>query len=365
MSKTTIDVDTRTFVRFWLVLLGIGLIILFLYKAATGLIIIGVSIFLALALRPLVNHLSIFFTKRSRIGRTHKTLSAVLAYSIVFLTFIVIIVVVGPVIVDETAKFIADFPRLFENTIGGWDGINRFGESIGVSDLSGEISKALSNFSNNIVNNLGSTVMTVGDSLAKGGLTIILTLLFMLEGPGIMERFWKNLSARKEDQKSVSVYRRIVSRMSTVVSTYVSHQVIVALIDGLSATIIVFVLSLIFQFSPGLAIPMGLVAFIFYLIPMFGQFIGGAIISFVLLCSSPIAAAVFIVVYILYAQVENNFIAPKIQGDALRLNIVVVLSALVIGMYMFGLIGAIIAIPVAGCIRILIEEYPKLKALHE
>ena len=67
----------------------------------------------------------------------------------------------------------------------------------------------------------------------------------------------------------------------------------------------------------------------------------------------------------MYAQVENNIIAPKIQGDALKLRPVVVLGAIVIGMYMFGLLGAIIAIPIAGCIRVLVEEYPNIRAARK
>ena len=55
-------------------------------------------------------------------------------------------------------------------------------------------------------------------------------------------------------------------------------------------------------------------------------------------------------------------IAPKIQGDALKLRPVVILCAIVIGMYMFNLLGAIIAIPIAGCIRVLVEEFPNFRA---
>jgi predicted PurR-regulated permease PerM len=107
---------------------------------------------------------------------------------------------------------------------------------------------------------------------------------------------------------------------------------------------------------------MGMVTMLFYLIPMFGQFIGGTLVTVLLLFSSPIAAIIFAVIYIIYAQIENNVIAPKIQGNALKLPAVIILIAIVIGMYMFGLIGAIVAIPIAGCIRVLIDEYPNIKA---
>ena len=74
------------------------------------------------------------------------------------------------------------------------------------------------------------------------------------------------------------------------------------------------------------------------------------------------AGLVFAIIYIIYAQIENNVIAPKIQGDALNLRPVTILCAITVGIYMFGLLGAIITIPIAGCIRVLFEEYPNIKA---
>ena len=103
-------------------------------------------------------------------------------------------------------------------------------------------------------------------------------------------------------------------------------------------------------------------AALFYLIPMFGQIISVCLVVVILAISSPVAAIIFALVYIIYAQIENNVIAPKIQGSALKLPAVVILGSMIIGMYMFGLLGAIIAIPIAGCIRVLIEEYPKIKS---
>ena len=369
MSKNIVEVDTRTILRFWLILLGIGLVILFFYKALTGLAIIGISIFLALALKPFVNKLNNFKTKHFGVNKSHRTASVVLAYSIIAAFLIGIIAIAGPVVVNETSKFIEQLPTKFNESIGGWDGINDFGHSIGVNNLQEEITKALSSLSDGILGNLGSTVVTsisaISDLIMKGVLILILTLLFMLEGPGIMNTIWKSLGSRKEDEKPISVAKRIVHRMSNVISTYVSRQVAIALFDGCATMFLVFILSLIFQFSPDLAVPMGLIAFVFYLIPMFGQFINACIVSAILAFSSPIAAGIFLVVYIIYAQIENNVISPKVQGSALKLPAVAILAAMVIGMYMFGILGAIIAIPIAGCIRILIEEYPNIKTARE
>lgn len=364
MSKR-IETDFRTFVKFWSVPLVIIAMLFFLNKALTGLIIIGASIFLALALKPLVHKVNNFFTKHFGKDKKHQTLSAVLAYFIVVLVVGSIVAIVGPVVVNETARFIQHFPETFENTFGGWEGVNNFGKSIGVNDLHTQIDNALTGLSNNLLgllgNNLVSSVSGAADIIMKITLVLVLTLLFLLEGPSIAEELWKGVED-EDNKKMVEVAKRIVSKMANVVSTYVSRQVIVALIDGCATMLIVLVVSLMLGSPSSLAVPMGLITALFYLIPMFGQFIGGTLVTLLLMSSNVWAGLIYAIIYIIYAQIENNIIAPKIQGDAMKLQPVVILSAIVIGMYMFGLLGAIIAIPIAGCVRILVEEYPNIKA---
>ena len=367
MSKR-IETDWQTFIKFWSVPLIIAFVLFFVYKALTGLVIIGISIFLALALKPLVNRVNDFFTKHFGKDKKHQTLSAIFAYLIVVVVIGAILAIVGPVVVNETARFVQNVPETFETTIGGWEGINSLGKQIGIDDLHGQIIVALNNVSNDLLgvlgNSLVSNVSGVADIIMKIVLVLVLTLLFLLEGPGMMQSLWRTLDSG-EDRKEVTVAKRVTSKMAGVVSTYVSHQMIVAMIDGCASMIIVFILSLIFGFSPSLAVPMGMITMIFYMIPMFGQFIGGTLVTLILLFSNPLAGLVFAVVYIIYSQFENNLISPKIQGDALHLHLVTILFAITIGMYMFGLLGAIIAIPIAGCIRVLIDEYPNIRAIRE
>ena len=180
----------------------------------------------------------------------------------------------------------------------------------------------------------------------------------------MVKSLWKYLETN-DDKKAAKVTRTIITKMANVVSTYVSRQVLVAVLDGCVTMIIVFILSLVFRFSPNLAIPMGMITMLFYLIPMFGQFIGGSIVTVLLMSSNLWAGLIFAAIYIGYSQIENNIIAPKIQGNALKLRPVIILCAIIIGMYMFGLLGAIIAVPIAGCIRVLFEEYPNIKAARE
>lgn len=368
MSKK-IETDTWTFIRFWAIPGIAYLLYLFVGKAIEGLVVIGISIFLALALKPLVRKVNSFFNKHFGKDKKHQTASAVLAYLIVVLVLGAIVAIVGPVVVNETAKFVQHFPETFDKTFGGWEGINNFGKNFGINNLEGEITNALNGLSSSLLgvlgNNLMSSVSGAASIVMKVALVLVLTLLFLLEGPGLVESFWNMVGAKDEDGKSAKVGRRVVAKMANVVSTYVSRQVVVAILDGCASTVIVFILSFIFDFSQTLALPMGMITMTFYLIPMFGQFIGGTLVTALLFFSNPLAGAVFAIVYVLYSQIENNIISPKIQGNALNLKPVIILCAVTIGMYMFGLLGAIIAIPIAGCIRVLVDEYPNIKAARE
>ena len=115
MYKKTIEVDTKTFVRFWLVILAFGLIGLFIWKALTGLIIVGIAIFLAIAIQPLATRIN------KLIKRQTSSLSSVIAYGLVIVVLGVIVAVITTVMIDETVQIVGQLTTTFEHTLGGWD----------------------------------------------------------------------------------------------------------------------------------------------------------------------------------------------------------------------------------------------------
>ena len=150
----------------------------------------------------------------------------------------------------------------------------------------------------------------------------------------------------------------ILDRLAQVVARYVTGALTVSLINGCATTLVVFTLSAIFGFlSSGLAVPFGMITGILSLIPMFGSFIGGSIVSILLAFNSPAAGIIFFIYILIYLQIEANFISPKVQSRGMKLPAHVVLSAVTNGVNMIGLIGAIVAIPITGCIKILIDEF--------
>ena len=350
--KNSIDIDTRTFVRFWLVVIGLGLAIFALYTGRTALIILGVSLFLALALNAPVSRISRRLPGKSRVAAT------AIAYVAVILFLGAIITLVIPPIVQQTAKFAQNAPAFVENATESWHGLNGVIEQY---NLKPQLDSAL----NSIKDSAGGWASNVGQSAINGIgsvfafitamiLVLVLTFLMLIEGPTWMQRIWKlyNNKGRME------IHKRIASRVYGVFTGYVTGQLTVSAIGATFAGLTVFVLSLFFPALPSsLAFPTAAITFTLSLIPMFGAMIGGVIITALLALNNIPAAIIYAVYFIVYQQIENNFISPNIQARKIELSALAILAAVTIGLYMFGIVGGIIAIPIAGSIRIFIDEY--------
>ncbi len=361
MSRS-IQVDTKTFIRFWLVVAAILVIILLLGQALGGLLIVGAALFLAIAIWPLVKKVDKTINKKkSRLG-----LSAGLVVGGVVLIFLFAVMVIAPALITETSRVVSTAPEQIQKTISSWDGINDFGQMFGISDAKTQIINGIKQFSTNLLPSIPQTLFAsigaVASTITNLILVVVLTILFLTQGPGLIDSFWHKMGNKNSEKTALA--QEITGKLANVVARYVTGQVLVAILDGLITGLAVFVLSLIFGFSSGLALPMGMIAMIFYLIPMFGPIITAILVSLILFFSSPLAALSFLIFYVIYEQIENNVIAPKVQGNSMSLPPLIILCSIVIGMYMFGLVGAIISIPIAGCIKVLIDEYPKIRAVR-
>jgi predicted PurR-regulated permease PerM len=176
----------------------------------------------------------------------------------------------------------------------------------------------------------------------------------LVEGPMWLERLWGVYN----DEERMKRHRNLVHRMYTVVTGYVTGQLTVSGIGAALAGLVVFILSLFIQGVPSnLALPTVAIAFTLSLIPMFGATISGIIISLLLVLNNVSAGIIFAVYFIVYQQIENNFISPTIQSRKLELSALTVLASVTIGLYVFGLAGGIISIPIAGCIKVLLDDY--------
>lgn len=349
--KVKIEIETSTFVRFWLVVIGFATAILLIWLASPALIVIGIALFLALALNPPVSRLASVMPGKSRIGAT------AIAYLIVISALGAFLFTVIPPVIDQSAKLAQEAPTLIDQVSSQRVYVNDFVDRYNLGD---QVDQAINNAkvqANNAASNLGNIIVSGVGTVLNGAITLliilVLTFLMLIEGPKWLERLW----GLYNNQERLERHRSLVERMYRVVTGYVNGQLVVAAIASICAMVVILVLSFSFGLTANIALPLGAIVFLFGLIPAVGATLSAIVVTIVLLFNSVPAALIFLAYFVVYQQIENNFISPTIQSRAVELSTLAILSAILIGGTLFGFLGVLIAIPIAGCVRVLLVDY--------
>jgi len=166
-----------------------------------------------------------------------------------------------------------------------------------------------------------------------------------------LKKFWDT-----QDPEKSTRHRRVLQKMYKVVTGYVNGQLIIALIAGFFSLIVLLIVSSVLDVTVN-AVVYALIITLTSLIPMFGATIGAIVV--VALCafvSWPLAG-IMAAFFFVYQQVENATIQPGIQARQNELTPLLVFIAALVGVGFGGILGAFIAIPIAGCLRVWIVEY--------
>lgn len=350
--RVKIDIDTRTFVRFVLVLLAFGVGILAIYHLRTPLTLIGISVFLALALSHPINWIArhIPGDKEHRVGAT------AIAYFIVMTLLAGVLLLIVPPVIEQSSKFAQTVPSLIDQVADQRqvfdDFIQKYGLQEQVDQAIDNAKSQASSFATNVggvlVNGVGATL----NGLVNLLFVLVLTFLMLVEGPMWLRRLW----GLYQDEEKLERHRNLVYRMHRIVTGYVNGQLIVASIAAVCTLVVILILSAIFPLPANLAIPLAVIVLISGLVPLVGATIGAVLVSLILALNSLPAALIFAVYFVIYQQIENNFISPTIQAKTVEVSALTILIAILLGVSLMGLLGALIAIPLAGCIRVLVKD---------
>ena len=308
-------------------------------QLATVLVYIGVALFLALGLDPIVRFLE------RKLPRPAAVTSVVLGVIIVFAGIMLAII---PILIDQIATLIKDAPGMVQDfTSSAWflHFTDQYGDSVDEA-----IQGALKFVQDpNNLTQIGGGLLAVGAGIA-GGVTgvmivLILTLYFMAS-----LRAMKSVSARFVPAYARPRFSELLEDVSGAVGRYVIGQVSLATING--------VLSLIFLSIVGAPMPalLALVAFIGSLIPLVGTLSGSIINTLLCFFVSPTTALVTGIYYLVYMQIEAYVISPRIMSKAVAVPGAIVVIAAVGGGSLGGVLGALVAIPVAASAIIIIQK---------
>jgi len=327
-----------------------------------AILLIAVAFFLALALNPSVGALSHRLPGKSRI------LATLIAYILILGVIGAFIYVAVPPTIDQTINFINNLPN-YINNLREQQGFmaDVFNDFIARYQLQDELTTVVHGIQSQALNaagGIGSSVLTGVSSFFVGLVTVItllvLTFLMLVEGPQWQRRIFSLIPDRIKAER----YHNLAVKMYGVVSSYVNGQLIVALIAATLGLVTLFILSQIFTLPLGIILPLVGVIFLTDMIPMIGATIGAIIVIVVLLFSDFGAALSFLVYFVIYQQIENNFIQPVVQARTVALSALSILIAVILGVGLLGLVGGILAIPIAGCIRVAVIDYIEHRRAH-
>lgn len=301
---------------------------------------VAAAIFIALGLEPIV-------TKLEKLGMKRRlAIPTVVVSLLAILTGLIWALV--PSIASQAAHFVKTAPDLIRG-FNDLDWVQRIDGQFG-----GAITDALTNLgtflgnSSNWPSMLGG-VFQVGLSIFNGFFGAIIIVILSLYFMASMARFKKFIYSLVPATRR-SQFADLAEQIATAVGRYVMGQVSIGLIAAILAFIMMTILGIPF------ALVLAAITFLLGLIPLVGTITGAAIVTLVALTVSPTAALISAIYYLIYMQVEAYVISPRVMSKAVSVPGAVVVVAALAGGAILGVLGALVAIPVAASIMLIIRQ---------
>ena len=310
-----------------------------LASASAVFILIIISIFLAAGLNPAV----MFFQNRglNRGASVGMVMASVLLFVAAFIAIAV------PPLIDQGNQLLDNAPALIKD-LNNNAFINDLNNKYGVIDSLQTKIDSLIKDGQFAITAFGG-VIGVGKAVVSGLVStitiLVLTLYFLASLPQVINIGLRFVPATRRDRVS-KLTNAIVGR----IGSFVGGQAIIAAL----AAVFILIMGLIIGMPyPG---PLAMVVLICGFIPLVGHFIGMAIVTVVSLTDSLTTAVIALAAYIVYVQVENYVITPRIMRKSLAIPGLVTIIAALLGASLLGLIGGLLAVPIAAAILLILDE---------
>jgi predicted PurR-regulated permease PerM len=295
-----------------------------------------VAIFLALALNPAVEA----FERRG--------LRRGLATAVTSLLALGVLVAAGslfiPTLVDEAAGFADELPD-YVNDVS--EGRGPLGELVERYEIEERVRDAVQGGDASSVLGLSTTALAITQSVITFIVAVVtiafLTFFMLLEGPKWLERFFGLLPEASQQR-----WRSIGYDIYRTVGGYVTGNLLISVIAGVSSTIVLLILDVPY------AVALGLLVAVLDLIPLAGATLAAIILTAVAFLTSVPAGIIVLVFMIVYQQVENHLLQPLVYSRTVQLSPLAILISVLIGAKIAGILGALAAIPVAGTIQVVL-----------
>ena len=326
-----VTVQPRTVIVVLGIVVLLGLVLLLGYLAWQVLSWILIAILLAAALNPAVEA----FERRG----FSRAIAATLVFGLALALMAGIGFLVVPPLLTQVGNFVEAVPDFIDDVTAGRGPLGFLQDEYQIVD---RIREAIERRGPAGVLGLGGPVIDIVRSVVTvvvGTITIVfLTYFMLLEGPRAIEGFLRALSPDNRVR-----FERVGGQIYRTISGYVSGNLFISLIAGVSSAIVLFAVGSEF------AVALGLLVAILDLVPLAGATVAAVIVTTVVLIETDWVRALIVGgFFIAYQQVENQVLQPLVYGRTVELSPLAVLCAVLIGANLAGILGALVAIPVAG-----------------
>ena len=316
--------------------LGVGVVYL-LFRGLTDvtsvLVIVGVALFIAIGLNPIID-----FLLSKSIPRGAAVAIVTLGFLAVVVGFIILVV---PPVAHEFNVLITNYPHYKANLIAGRGWVGRLTHKFHLTNYLDGKAKVKLPVADGI---LGAGRILLSLSVATVSV-VALTIYFLVALPGV-KSLWLSLIARSRRERVALLTDEVFAR----VGGYMLGNLFTSLISAVGTYVWLVI------FGVPYALLLALVVALFDLIPMIGSTIAGVIVSLVALSKGlpiGIATACF---YIAYRFLEDYFLNPRVMKHTVKVTPGLTIIATLIGGSLLGIVGALIAVPIAATIQLLLQE---------
>lgn len=288
--------------------------------------------------------------------RLPRGVAVALVYLGVILAPFVILAVLVPPVVEQGTRLARDAPRYAADTrefVSENPTLRRLDRRYAIGPrLQGAASRLTGR-----LDEAAGTLVNVGAGIVSSVfaiVTILILAIFMVTGAPR----WKRALASYQPPERAEALDRLYDRVGAAVGGYVRGALLQALTAGVLSWLVLLLLGVPY------ALPLALVVGLLDLVPLVGATLGAVVVGVVtLFVDFPTATIVWVVWSIVYQQLENAVIQPRIMSRTVAVDPFVVLVSVLFGSALFGVIGALLAIPAAATVQVAIREYLAYRSL--
>jgi predicted PurR-regulated permease PerM len=330
-------VSNRTVVRVLLIAIAVFAALYFLWLIRSVLGMVFIAIFLAIAFAPSVE----FFVRR----KVRRSMAILLTYLCVLVAVFGIGLLVVPPIVNGVNDFVDRVPTYVDDLRNSHT-FRRYDNKYKITPKLEEQAKTLPSHISDAVSGLQSVTVGVFGVVVQLVTILVMAFFLLLDGQRILAFAFKELGPERGPR-----VQRVAGDVYRAVAGYVAGNLLISVIAGTLSYIVMRILGIPF------AIPLAVLVALFDLIPLVGSTIAGAIVAIVAaIVGFPGVFIAWLIFLVVYQQFENNVIQPVVYKRTVRIHPLIVIVAVLIGGSLLGVLGALLAIPIAASIQIAVKE---------